>query len=173
MNIFLLGYMASGKSTVGKLLASKLKFGFLDLDAYIETKEAMDIPTIFSKKGEIYFRKQEAKYLNEVLALNNPTVVALGGGTPCYGDNMKVLTQHQNTKTIYLKMSIEQLSKRLLQEKDTRPLIAHLKSDGELNEFIGKHLFERQYYYNQASIILDVNGNSVQEIVEKIVLNLV
>ncbi|HRV55975.1 MAG TPA: shikimate kinase, partial [Mangrovimonas sp.] len=85
----------------------------------------------------------------------------------------KVLTQHQNTKTIYLKMSIEQLSKRLLQEKDTRPLIAHLKSDDELNEFIGKHLFERQYYYNQASIILDVNGNSVQEIVEKIVLNLV
>lgn len=172
MNIFLIGYMASGKSTVGKLLANKLDFDFLDLDTYIQAKESMDVPTIFSKKGEIYFRKKEAESLKEIIDDLDHTVVALGGGTPCYGNNMEILKSSKNSKSIYLKVSIAELSKRLLSEKDTRPLVSHLKSEEEMVEFIGKHLFERQFYYNQADVVIDTDGKSVDEIVEKILLTL-
>lgn len=172
MNIFLVGYMASGKSTVAKLLASKLMYSFIDLDAYIEVNEGMDIPTLFSKKGEIYFRKKEALYLRELATSKVNTVVALGGGTPCYGNNMEFLKSLDNAVTIYLKLSIPALTERLLKEKEARPMVSHLKSIEQLQEFIGKHLFERQLFYSQANIVLDTNGNSVQETVEKIVIAL-
>lgn len=172
MNIFLIGYMASGKSTVGKLLANKLDFDFLDLDTYIQAKESMDVPTIFSKKGEIYFRKKETESLKEIIDDLDHTVVALGGGTPCYGNNMEILKSSKNSKSVYLKVSIIQLSKRLLGEKETRPLVSHLKSEQEMMEFIGKHLFERQFFYNQSNIVIDTDNISADEIVEKIVLTL-
>lgn len=172
MNIFLIGYMASGKSTIGKLLAKKLDFDFLDLDTYIQVNENMDIPTIFSKKGEIYFRKKETESLKEIIHDLDFTVVSLGGGTPCYGNNMELLKSSSNSKSIYLKVSIAELSKRLLSEKEMRPLVSHLESEEEIVEFIGKHLFERNFFYNQSDIVIDTNGKSTEEIVDKIVLTL-
>ena len=88
MKIVLIGYMASGKSTIGKILAKELNLSFIDLDHYISDREQMSIPEIFNQKGEIYFRKIETKCLLEVLEKEQEFILSLGGGTPCYGNNM-------------------------------------------------------------------------------------
>ena len=152
--IVLLGYMGSGKSSVGKQLADDLKVPFIDLDDYIEDQLNMSIPEIFGKKGEIFFRKQEHVLLKEILESKEGAVIALGGGTPVYSRNMDLILDHTE-QVFYLKVSIPVLAARLEKEKDHRPLIRHLE-DEELAEFIGKHLFERNPFYNQASHILDV-----------------
>ena len=172
MNIFLVGYMASGKTTVGTALAKKLNFKFVDLDHYIENKEDMMVSEIFSLKGEIYFRKLESKYLEELINSDIKTVVSLGGGTPCYGNNLQLILDADNTLSIYLKASLNELTKRLLKDKDKRPLIAHLNSEPELLEFVGKHLFERSNYYNQANKTVIVDKKSIEEVVEEIILTL-
>ena len=163
--------MGAGKSSVGKKLSEVLGFDYLDLDDYIQEKEGKSIKEIFSTKGEIYFRKIESKYLNEIISKSN-SVISLGGGTPCYGNNMKHIKESKNTSSIYLKSSIISLTDRLLLEKDKRPLISHLKSKEELQEFIGKHLFERSAYYNLSDITINTDRNSIDEVVESIVLKL-
>ncbi len=168
MTVFLIGYMGSGKSTIGQKLSDLLKFDFLDLDLYIQDKEGQSIPLLFQTKGEIYFRKIESRYLEEVIAKEN-TVVSLGGGTPCYGNNMNVILSSANAKSIYLKASIPNLVERLFDERVQRPLIAHLETENELTEFIGKHLFERSFFYSQSDIAISVDGKSVNEIIADIV----
>ncbi|WP_289063082.1 shikimate kinase [uncultured Zobellia sp.] len=163
MKIVLLGYMGSGKSTIGKLLSKERGLEFIDLDNYIEEAEQMFVPDIFKTKGELYFRKKEYAYLNEVLAQKDNFVLSLGGGTPCYGNNMQaVLDATKNA--IYLKVSIAELVNRLLKEKDQRPLIMNIPED-ELPEFIGKHLFERSYFYNQTDKVISSDGKNPEEIV--------
>jgi len=164
--------MGSGKSTIGKQLASALNFSFLDLDAEIESAEGNSISDIFSEKGEIYFRKKENEVLREVLSINSNIVLATGGGTPCYGAVMEYLSSKKDVVVIYLKVSLHTLTERLVLEKDKRPLIAHLSSEKEVKDFIRKHLFERSYYYNQATFNIAVDGASISEIVEKSVLQL-
>ncbi|WP_289041155.1 shikimate kinase [uncultured Zobellia sp.] len=165
MKIVLLGYMGSGKSTIGKLLSKERGLEFIDLDNYIEEAEQMSVPDIFKTKGELYFRKKEYAYLNEVLAQKDNFVLSLGGGTPCYGNNMQaVLDATKNA--IYLKVSIAELVNRLLKEKDQRPLIMNIPED-ELPEFIGKHLFERSYFYNQTDKVISSNGKNPEEIVDE------
>lgn len=164
--------MASGKSTIGKQLASMLGYDFIDFDMYISEKEKKSIRDIFANKGELYFRKKESEYLKEVIELNRGTIIALGGGTPCYGNNMMMLTDSGKVMTIYLKLSIQELTSRLMKEKESRPLVAHLTTENEMMEFVGKHLFERHYFYNQSDMIMDANGKSVKEITESIVLKL-
>jgi shikimate kinase len=172
MNIFLIGYMGSGKSSIGGKLSKMLDFNFIDFDNYIELKENNTISEIFKSKGEIYFRKAESKYLKEVLATTSNTIIALGGGTPCYGLNMNLITKDENSISMCLKASISSLSNRLFLEKEHRPLIAHIKERAELNEFIGKHLFERSFYYNQCDLTVVTNHKSIDEVVEKIILEL-
>ena len=157
--------MASGKSTIGRLLAKEKEISFIDLDDYIEKKEKMTVTDIFDKKGEIYFRKQEHLYLKELIELKKDIVLSLGGGTPCYAGNMELLINDKSLKTVYLKTSIATIVKRLTNEKDERPLVARLKKD-ELAEFVAKHLFERSYYYNQATHKLVVDNKDVRETVE-------
>ena len=159
--------MASGKSTIGRLLAEKKNFFFIDLDNYIEEKEKMSISEIFDKKGEIYFRKQEHLYLKEVLMLDNNIVLALGGGTPCYAGNMNIIKEGINTIAIYLKASIVTIATRLTTEKNQRPLVARLKND-ELVEFIAKHLFERSYFYNQSNYKVTVDDKKTDAIVTEL-----
>ncbi|MDG2193997.1 MAG: shikimate kinase [Polaribacter sp.] len=166
MKIVLLGYMASGKSTIGKVLSQKTNMDFIDLDAYIEKKEALSIAELFASKGEVYFRIQEGRYLKEILASQQDTIISLGGGTPCYGDVMKMLLQTGIT-TVYLKASIGTLEKRLQSEKNTRPLIAELSKE-KLTEYIGKHLFERASFYEQSSIKIQIDSKSVATIVSEI-----
>ncbi len=171
MTIFLIGYMGSGKSTIGQKLSTILKYEFVDLDTYIEDKEGKSIPELFKSKGEIYFRKIENQYLKEVLKFHS-AIVSLGGGTPCYGNNMDIIKSTNDTKSIYLKASIPQLAERLMKEKNNRPLISHIKNPEGLIEFIGKHLFERSFFYTQANITISVDSKSINEIVEEIIMEL-
>lgn len=141
--------MGSGKSTVGKRLATLLNLQFFDLDDYIEKGEGISIPTIFKSKGELYFRKKEHHYLKEVCAEKDDFILSTGGGTPCYGTNLETILMA--TKNVfYLKVSISELVNRLSKEKSERPLIKSILEE-DLPEFIGKHLFERNQYYNQAN----------------------
>lgn len=165
MKIILLGYMASGKSVVAKELAKKMKVKSLDLDDYIEEKENLKIKEIFEKYGEIKFRMLENNYLKEILMTKKDIVLAVGGGTPCYANNMDLITKENSS--IYLRASIETLFKRLMNEKDNRPLVKDVSKE-KLKEFIAKHLFERNVFYNKASIIINVDDVSVQNIVERI-----
>ncbi|NRA91088.1 MAG: shikimate kinase [Psychroserpens sp.] len=171
MTIILLGYMGSGKSTVGRKLAGLLNYDFIDLDTYIEKQAQLKIPDLFQKKGEIYFRKLEAKSLAEVLQLKN-TVVALGGGTPCYGNNMEAIKKQDGVTSVYLKVSIPELVQRLKTETNNRPLISHLNSEEDLTEFIGKHIFERAPIYEQADLVIQANANSPELVIESILLKL-
>lgn len=164
--VVLLGYMASGKSTVGKLLANKLQYDFMDLDEVISQREKMTIPEVFSEKGEIYFRRKETEVLHDVLTNDSKMVLALGGGTPCYGNNMQLI--HQNTDiSIYLKLSIGALIQRISKEKQQRPLVADIP-DTELPEFVGKHLFERSPFYSLAHYTLATDGKALGEVVAEI-----
>ncbi len=167
MKIILVGYMGSGKSTVGQLLSEKIAIPFYDLDVLIEEKENKRIPEIFKEKGEIYFRKIEHKVLNEFIANNNDFVLALGGGTPCYANNHSVL-QEKGVNSIYLNTSVDELTNRLLQQRNNRPLLSNLSNE-ELNDYIRKHLFDRSYYYNQCKFKLKTDGKSEKEIVEELV----
>ena len=172
MIIVLIGYMASGKSTIGRILANKLDYDFIDLDNYIEKKEGQSIVDIFKTKGEIYFRKKESLHLSKIIAAENNIVLSLGGGTPCYGNNMNILLDNTNVTSIYLKASIGALIERLENEKSKRPLISHLKTQEALGEFIGKHLFERIQFYSQANFTVVTNNKTQDEIIEKTILKL-
>lgn len=172
MIITLLGYMGSGKSTIGRQLAKALKYEFIDLDTYIEEKEKCVISEIFNKKGEIYFRKQESLYLKEVLKNNSDIVLSLGGGTPCYANNMQLLTTTKDTLSFYLKLSSSSLVERLFDEKSERPLISHINTKEALQEFIAIHLFERQPFYELATHILKTDNLSIKAVVEQVVNDL-
>ena len=173
MIVVLMGYMGSGKSTIGKELARVLKYQFIDLDEYISDKEAASIPEIFANKGEIYFRKKETIYLNEILNTKTDLVLALGGGTPCYASNLNAIKASKETSSFYLKLSIPSLVKRLFQERQNRPLISHINTTDDLSEFIGKHLFERAQFYNQAQFILNTDGLTQKDVLEDILLKLI
>jgi shikimate kinase len=173
MNIYLLGYMGSGKSTVGRQLAAHIGFDFIDFDAYICEKEQMTIPEIFKNKGEIYFRKIEAIYLKTLLKdTHGKSVISLGGGTPCYGNAMDLLKASGHA-TIYLNLHFQTLSKRLWEERASRPLVAAIDSYDALEDFVRKHLFERSFYYNQAGTVIKVGpATEIDEVVEEIVARL-
>tara|TARA_R110001583_G_scaffold135989_3_gene287837 strand:+ start:17252 stop:17761 length:510 start_codon:yes stop_codon:yes gene_type:complete len=165
MKIVLLGYMASGKSAVGKILANKLGIQFIDLDDFIEKKEQLLISDIFKDKGEIYFRKMEGIYLQQLLNLNKKFIISLGGGTPCYGKNMEYI--QGNSISFYLRASINTLFDRLKGETSKRPLVTTIGEEN-LKEYIAKHLFERTLFYEKAHHTISVNNKSVFNIVDEI-----
>lgn len=160
MRISLLGYMGSGKSTFGKKLAKKLNLEFIDLDNFIEDSVGKSIPEIFSEKGEEVFREFEKKSLRTVLGKRN-VLISLGGGTPCFGDNMEEV--NNESISIYLDLPPKALFSRLKNVKASRPLIAD-KNDVELLSFIETHLSERDSYYKRARIVF----NPIQEKEEKL-----
>lgn len=147
--IFMIGYMGSGKTTVGKLLAKSLSLSFVDLDAYIENKYRKTIPDLFAEKGEDGFRKIENQSLLEVAEFDN-VVISTGGGTPCFFDNMAIM--NRTGMTIYLEVHPEDLADHLQASKTIRPLIAG-KSREELIPFITGHLSRRECYYRKARIV--------------------
>lgn len=170
MKVILLGYMGSGKSTIGKRLAHKRNSKFIDLDTYITNKEQTTINDIFKHKGEIYFRKIETMYLEELVNSEDNLVLSLGGGTPCYGKNMNII-KNASDYSFYLKGSIDTLYKRLSKAKTKRPLIANLQPEA-LKEYIAKHLFERRTFYEQANFKIAINDQTVEEIVTAINSNI-
>lgn len=169
MKIVLIGYMGSGKTSVGKVLAEELKIPFRDLDTEIETIESKSIAEIFQDKGEIYFRKLENRTVKDLLSKDNDFILATGGGTPCYANSLSIMLDAPNTLTVYLKAPISVLGNRLFLEKEKRPLISHLQTHDELMEFIGIHLFERSHFYNQAGLVIDAKTDTPQEIAKRII----
>src|SRR3954467_15421359 len=114
MRIFLVGYMGSGKSSMGAALAKELGLNFFDLDKAIEKKAGKDVAAIFASEGEKHFRELEKNCLTELL-LEDDYVMAVGGGTPCFSDNMEKM--NEAGVCIYLKMSTDHLVERLEAEK--------------------------------------------------------
>ena len=160
--------MGSGKTAVGTALAAKLHLPFLDLDNEIIMQEGRSISEIFSASGELYFRRKEAEVLQSLLEQETDFILSLGGGTPCYGKNLQLIKDNPETTSVYLKTGVDELKKRLIHEKDSRPLIKELDSPELLEDFIRKHLFERTFYYNQSDLIVSTDGISVSEIVDDI-----
>ncbi|RPI44295.1 MAG: shikimate kinase [Bacteroidetes bacterium] len=159
--IFLIGFMGSGKSTLGSKLAGAIGYGFVDMDLLIEETAGMTIPGIFREHGEHIFRKWEHDILMEICRKDN-IVVSTGGGAPCHGDMMSIMNRHG--VTIYIRLPPSVLRDRLLQSKTDRPLIRG-KSSGELEQFIQDLLGEREKYYNQASLVIDGINQQVDALV--------
>lgn len=157
--------MGCGKSTVQNDLSIATKLTSIDLDAYIEFREKASITKIFKEKGSVYFRTKETAYLKELLENDYYPIIALGGGTPCFGENMQFINAHSDS--FYLKASSETLFKRLVKGRKKRPLIAEIPKE-ELQVFIQKHLFERQVYYNRAKTIIHIDGKNNQTVVREI-----
>ena len=162
MKIYLIGFMGCGKSTIGKLLARKLKLRFIDLDALIQERTYSTIPELFEKKGEAGFREQEKLALHQAIEMPD-SVIATGGGAPCFFDNMERM--NADGKTVYLKLSPTELAKRLANSKTVRPLIAG-KSGEELETFIAEKLAERESWYSQAQFTVAPSRNEVDELAE-------
>ncbi|MBS9768420.1 MAG: shikimate kinase [Flavobacteriaceae bacterium] len=146
MRIFLIGYMGAGKSTLGKQLAQSLCYDFCDLDAYIEQKNQCKITAFFEKYGEKAFREEESACLKKLCSKEN-AVISVGGGTPCFNENMDLM--NKNGKTIFINPPIDFLIKRLQYRTAHRPLLAN-KSHSELVDFITKNHKERVAFYQQS-----------------------
>lgn len=157
--------MGSGKTTLGKKLANKLGYQFVDLDEAIEQHEQKSIVSIFENQGEDFFRILESKMLNEILTTTSNVVLSVGGGTPCYFNNMELI--NKQATSIYLKYNVGMLYSRLISAKTKRPLIAK-KSDEELKDFIQKKLLEREGFYNQSNIIVEGNNITTEIILHQL-----
>jgi len=142
--------MGSGKSTTGKWLAERLDHEYIDLDDYVEKMTGLSVSTIFSSQGEKVFRELEKKALIEVTRKSR-IVIATGGGIPSFSDNMDLM--NRSGKTVYIKVSLENLFKRLVKEKDHRPLIRG-KSESELKRYIKDKLEEREIFYRKAQFVI-------------------
>lgn len=163
--IFLIGFMGCGKTTLGRKLASRLGYEFIDLDHVFEATEGMTIADYFSKFGEEAFRKKESNTL-KTHAYPAPAIVATGGGLPCFFDNMDWMNSHG--KTVYIKLTPKTLADRLENEKDQRPLLRERHGEA-LIAFIAEKLEEREPFYNEAGIIangLSLTAEKVEELLK-------
>lgn len=160
--------MGSGKSTVGQKVASRLSIPHVDLDKFIENQENCSISKIIAEKGAIYFRKKEREHLKSVLQRSESLVLSLGGGTPCYYDNIQMINNKDHVSTIYLRATVPFLTDRLFSEKSHRPIIAAIEDKTELAEFIGKHLLERSSFYSQANHQIDIQEKTPTDLVNEI-----
>ena len=166
--IFLIGYMGSGKSVIGKELSKRILYTFYDLDYFIKMNEKLSINQIFDQKKELYFREIEKKYLKKLIDKDENKIISLGGGTPCYNNNMDLILNTSNSESIYLKRPVDLLVERLFKNLSSRPLISHLKNRNELKEFVSKHLFERNQYYLRSKKILNTNNLELDDVVEEL-----
>jgi shikimate kinase len=151
--IILIGYMGSGKTTVGKVLSRELNLPFYDLDWYIENRMHKSIHQIFEEKGEEGFRKIERNLLHEVAEFEN-VIISCGGGTPCFFDNIGYI--NQQGESVYLKCRADVLSAHLRMGKTIRPLLLN-KTNEEVELFINEQLAQRESFYSQAKHIIDVS----------------
>lgn len=162
--IFLVGFMASGKTTIGRLLANKLELCFFDLDTEIQINEGQTIRQIFEVEGESYFRDLESRYLRK-LSKNGGCIISTGGGTPMYNDNMQFM--NSTGITCYLNIPFKIIFSRLQMDKNFRPLAS--KSDINMLNLL---YVSRESTYNTAHKIFIYNEqHSIEDQIEYI-LNL-
>jgi len=162
--IYIIGFMGSGKTTVGKKLASLLGWSYIDLDKKIEEYEGKSIPEIFSENGEEYFRITESRLLKK-LDVGKDTVISTGGGTPCYCNNMDIMLE--SGLTIYLKLTPLQLRSRLSESKGDRPLIKDLDHEMLLS-FITEKLSAREKYYKRSVITVEGIDLDINSLLSKV-----
>lgn len=160
MKVFLVGFMGSGKTTIGKKLANYLTCDFIDLDKLIETKVGMSIVEYFELHGESAFRDLEREVLQKTVFPEN-VIIATGGGAPCFGDNMSWM--NENGLVAYLSLSPKALASRLENSKTDRPLIRNLKGD-ELEGFISAKLAEREPFYNQSKFVVSASDLTAERL---------
>jgi shikimate kinase len=161
---FLIGFMGSGKTHWGKIWAQQSGMHFFDIDHLIEEQEGKTIGEIFEQQGEAWFRQKETDVL-KTFAAKQHCIVSCGGGLPCFNNNMQWMNEHGTT--VYLYATAEDIAKRLIIEKDHRPLIKNLQPE-ELPAFIESKLKEREVYYTAAKIILPVataTADSISELI--------
>ena len=165
--VILCGYMASGKTTIAQLLSQAMQVPYVDTDHVIEKEAGKTVAQIFETEGEIKFRKLEHNALKALIAIDDDFIIALGGGTPCYANNHKLL-QTDEVVSVYLKTGIQELVNRINAQNAKRPLVANLPEE-EIEEFVAKHLFERSWYYHQAKHIVTTDGKTPEMVVTEII----
>ena len=144
--IFLIGYMGAGKTTLGKAFARALGLTFVDLDWYIEERFHKSIRQLFAERGEEGFRELEKRMLHEAGDFED-VVISVGGGTPCFFDNMEYM--NEAGETVFLDVNLQVLFRRLKVAKQQRPLLDG-KTDEELIAFIQEALDKRLPFYTKA-----------------------
>lgn len=165
MRIFLIGFMGSGKSAVGKKLANKLNLDFLDLDILIEDKYKMTIPSLFQQFGEKQFRNLETITLKENIQQSS-FIMSCGGGTPCFNSNMDIINNRGTS--VYINLDAKTLANRIYNSRKNRPLVHNISKEN-LPEKITELLQSREKYYKQAKITINgfnLDINSLVEIVK-------
>jgi len=157
--------MGSGKSYWGRKLSEKLNLPFFDLDEQVVSHEGKSISEIFTVHGEEYFRLQEKNTLHLLTESHDSFIMATGGGTPCYFNNIEYM--HLSGTTIWINTSQDELFKRLILEKEKRPLISEL-TDEQLQGFISKKYSDRRIYYEQADMIIDDETLDLDKLIQKV-----
>ena len=165
MRIFLIGFMGSGKTHWGKLLANRLRLPFYDLDSIIVETAGMSITEIFQEKGEEYFRLQERDLLRDITQQHPSLVLSCGGGTPCFFNNIDFMKKEG--LVVWLNTSIEALEQRLKKERATRPLIKDI-SDAEMRSYILKKMNDRRLYYEQADLHVEEATITMETLLQQI-----
>ena len=163
MVVFLIGMPACGKTSIGKRLAKKLQFTFLDLDHHLADIEKKSVATIFNEQGESFFRELEAKYLKEISNTSTNTIISVGGGTPCFHNNLPFMLSAGTV--FYLNTSAETLFLRL-KEDTKRPMFLGLTQE-QIKEQINSLLHQREVFYLQAHHTINTAHKSDDAIVEK------
>jgi len=161
--IFLIGYMGCGKTTLGGKIAAQLGVAFVDLDKVIEAKYHKTVSEIFSEFGQEYFREIEHNALLEVADYEN-VLIATGGGTPCFFDNMDIMNSCGDT--IYIRLKPEELAARFTKSNVAKRPLLKEKEGAEMIDFIESALTEREIFYMRARYIMD---GTDKDIVDKIV----
>jgi len=167
MNIYLVGYMGSGKSTIGKLLAHKLNFAHLDLDDYFEEVYKISVLNFFNKYDEAAFRGIETKLLEKTFDLEN-YVISTGGGTPCFNNNMQLI--NERGFSVYINMHPKSLFIRLKNAKRPRPR-TYLLDDESLMKRIDDDMLIREKFYKQASVEIKGENADIDALVELVSKN--
>mgnify|MGYP006096616861 CR=1 FL=1 len=165
MLVFLIGYMAAGKSSVGEELAKAMGYKFLDTDLWIEARSCKSITQIFNEQGEAYFRSKEKECL-EFLIDQDKLVIATGGGMPCFNHLMDLM--NEMGETVYLNASEETLLKRLQSDSLNRPLLNSAHPSQILSSTLSSHLKKRTLFYTAAKHSFNVDGKTVLKISQEI-----
>lgn len=165
MRIFLIGFMGSGKTHWGRLISQKLSIPFFDLDEQVTSHAGRSIADIFAADGEENFRLLEKDALHIITESHESFVMACGGGTPCYFNNIEYMNQAGTT--VWINTPSDVLFRRLVDEKDKRPLIKNL-TDDQLRNFIAKKFSDRRIYYEQADIAIDEEPVHLDTLIETI-----
>jgi len=157
--------MGSGKTHWGRLLSRKLGIPFFDLDEQVCSHTGKSIAEIFAAEGEEHFRLLEKEVLYIITESHDSFVIACGGGSPCFFNNIEYM--NQSGTTVWINTPVSVLFERLIKEKDNRPLIKNL-SDDQLRSFISRKFADRKIYYEQAAITMEEEPVQLEKLIEKI-----